>query len=508
MRDRGPDGRDDVLRRLTELAETGTPPNAIALLPEHAGVVELAIAWFGNLAVARQRMPGGWRRGADYETKASVRGALARLHAAGQLVTPRRLRLLGEEQLIRAVYRHFGNFARARTAAGLAPRQPAPARHVVTMTRDEALEQYRALMAADPMRRADTLPRHLRRALRLHVGGISHARRECDLPKFRWNRERVLAVLAEYARAGHAITTLSLNRSGRDDLVNAIYRHVGSIVEARAEAFALADIPGSPGPAAAAGGRVSTRHGSLRSAPRRPTPKQPMRKVGPNKRPNNPEPGWAAFRAACESAARRGAGPPPGTTRIVPEAILAGAYRDVAGLGDVLVELMSRRADLLDGAAPREDHVMMAGLFNALECTGVDVPPLLGRRARAWIETVAPPPTFMRTVLLARLAAAHAMSRAAAKRASAQELLRERERKLENLFGWVISRRRRKAHHAAWLRLIQDGELRGGRIAPLEPIELLWAARIRYQYLDGHPAAEVAARLAVDFRRKRPGTQT
>jgi hypothetical protein len=59
MRDRRSDGRDAILSRLTQLAESGTPPNAIALLPEHAGIVDRAIASFGNLAVARQQMAGG-----------------------------------------------------------------------------------------------------------------------------------------------------------------------------------------------------------------------------------------------------------------------------------------------------------------------------------------------------------------------------------------------------------------------------------------------------------------
>lgn len=73
------DSRTALLQRLVGLADKGTLPNALALLPAHAMLVEDVIAAFGSLVVARKRMAGGWRRGAAYDEPGDVSAALEHL---------------------------------------------------------------------------------------------------------------------------------------------------------------------------------------------------------------------------------------------------------------------------------------------------------------------------------------------------------------------------------------------------------------------------------------------
>ncbi len=486
---------DQLLERLVWLAKRGIAPNALSLLPQQAKLVEKVIAVFGSLAIARKRMPGDWRRASAFDTPAVVASTLTRLHAAGQRLTPRRLRELGEEQLVKAVYARFGSFARARRAAGLPDREQALPRPdaIPITTKIESLDEYRRWLEINPRTRRPDLPRALARSLDYHVGGIAEARRTLALPPLRWNRERVIGALVEELRAGRHVTSDAFVAEGRTDIVNAIYRHVGSIVEARALAEAVVDAHVRP-----------TRRPKPRRAQR--VPKRPVPTVTPLVQDERVLPGvtptvgskhWSKFIAVCRVAADRGAGPPLEFNVVLPAALLSGLHEQVVADGEVILELLNSRADLLETMAPKADHLLLAGIANALECAGVRVSSLMIKRCRGWVAMLNTSPAIAKAASLARLVGAHRMSASAADRHSAQALLREHEVKVEHFIGTLLSRRHRVGDSRDWLNLVRA--TLDERRRELDPVELLWAARIRYHHLGGAAIGSVAARLAHDL---------
>ncbi|MEZ4399874.1 MAG: hypothetical protein R3B06_07635 [Kofleriaceae bacterium] len=174
----------DALAQLATLAHQGGAPVAPVLLPAHAELVEALIAAHGDLETARAA--AGLVEPADrYRDREQVIAALHALAAAGESLSPRRLRELGEASLLAAAHALFGGLSLARRAAGL----PAVLR---------------------------TLPWFAPR----------------NRPRRRWTAEHVVDALTDRLAARLPVTARALTEAGEVDLLAAIAAHVGSVDEA------------------------------------------------------------------------------------------------------------------------------------------------------------------------------------------------------------------------------------------------------------------------------------
>lgn len=177
---------------------------------------------------------------ADHGTwsRNKVREDLRALAAQGVRITPLTLKELGHADLLWASYRYFGNFIAARHAAGIP--KPRDLRLGPAYTKAQAARVLRKRTNEAggfvPVAKIDNA---LEEALTRHYGSIIKARRALKLPPqrpgrmLRWSRTTVIAELRELANKGVPLTTGKLTAIGRADLRNAIYRHVGSMAEAK-----------------------------------------------------------------------------------------------------------------------------------------------------------------------------------------------------------------------------------------------------------------------------------
>jgi hypothetical protein len=234
-------GRDvpDPLSQLHRLIARGVPPFAIELLPQHAALVDALIAQYGRLSVARERLDRRQGTSHLYQNRAMVARALQRLAAAGQRLTPARLRELGEEMLIKAAYAHFGSFRNARREAGMsAPPRPPRRRPPPSLSREATIEVI-AERQNIPVGRRSPLTSEQRRSIAHYFGSLSEAKAALGLPHQRWDAERVVDALTDRLAAGLRIDGKSILEDRRADLWNAVVRHIGSFVEARRRAESM-----------------------------------------------------------------------------------------------------------------------------------------------------------------------------------------------------------------------------------------------------------------------------
>ena len=515
------------LARLRALVLRGVAPTAADLLPGHADLVDELIAAHGSLA--RARLAIRIRRVAAYETDASALAALRHIVAAGQRPTPRRLRELGEEMLLKYAYDHFGSITKARELAGVGgglrhPRAP-------LLSRPDAVAELRRRADEHPGLRAQDVRGALCSALVHHFGTLTAAFAELGIHlgmKPKWNEELAVAALADRLREGKRITNRALLADGRADLWNAIHRYAGGVPEAgrRAElmvgirhgapatasewaartkrhrARATAVVAGDAKPQA----RPRKRGGNAAPVPAKRRPRvsavsrEPLRPSEPaGAEPSLPD-RWAMFVTTCADAAARGGAPPAELNTLVPDMIFAGMHAEVARAGAVLVKVARARAELLALQATGAQHVALSDVLNALECVGVRLPASLVALRRGWIMQL---PTVLNSTatIVARLAVMPATKdrgelRDAETHQGAPEIAR--------LLARLTRRRRSNGDEARWRTMVAAAVR--GEPGNLDRAGVLWAARVLYHHLGGAPLGEVAERIlreASQIRRRR-----
>lgn len=203
-------------------------PNVYELLPEHRALVDDLVKRYGSLGAARDA--AGVARGRPAETRETVIASLRHLARLDVRLTPKVLRRLGEDSLIKGCYAFFGSVPAARDAAGLT----APTRSTrAVLPKEEVLARLRHL--AGPERKL--LARDVRDTLGLdaihHFGSkiaaIDAAGLVRPMPNQRWTRESVLDAVAERRARGQEVSWGALAREGRYDLSMAIQRHMGGM---------------------------------------------------------------------------------------------------------------------------------------------------------------------------------------------------------------------------------------------------------------------------------------
>ena len=520
------------LARLRALVLRGVAPTAAELLPGHADVVDELIAAYGSLARARRAI--GIRRVAAYETDEAALAALRHIVGAGERPTPKRLRELGEEGLLKYIYGHFGSITKARELVGATARLERP--RVPVLPRPDALAELRRLMDEQPGLRAQDVRGALCSALVHHFGTLTAAFAELGIhvgTKAKWNEELIVAALADRLREGKRITDRALLADGRADLWNAIHRYVGGTPEARRRAEAMVGIRHDAPDTASAWAARTKRHRARatavepRSAPsvvgaddakpqarprkrggtaapapakRRPrvsaVSREPLRPSEPaGAEPSLPD-RWAMFVTMCADAAARGGAPPAELTTLVPDMIFAGMHSEVASAGAVLVKVARARAELLALQPTGAQHVALSDVLNALECVGVRLPANLVALRRGWIMQL---PTVLSSTatIVARLAVMPATKdrgelRDAETHQGAPEIAR--------LLARLTRRRRSNGDEARWRRMVAAAVR--GEPGDLGRAGVLWAARVLYNRLGGAPLGEVAGRLLREAARQ------
>ncbi len=265
--------------------QRGLEPTAVALLRAHADLVDELIAAYGSLA--RARLAIGIRRAASYETDEIALAALRHIVGAGERTTPKRLRELGEEMLLKYIYGRFGSITRARELVGAAARLERP--RVQHLPRQDALTELRRLVDDNPGLRAQDVGGALCSALVHHFGTLTAAFAELGIhigPKTKWNAELAVAALADRLREGKRSTNRSLLADGRADLWNAIHRYVGGVPEARRRAESMVGIRHDP--PATASSALTKRHRARDLAAGRRRPKRPRVRTEKKLSPSSP----------------------------------------------------------------------------------------------------------------------------------------------------------------------------------------------------------------------------
>lgn len=224
-------GRDQAFAELTALSARGIGIDAYDLLPAHRDTVERAIAAFGNLGAARDA--ASLNRRTRVGEDSDVVDLLRRLAERDVRLTPRDLRRVGEEQLLKQCYARFGSWPAAREAAGLV----APRRGAEIPPREHVLDALRGRAGAARVLAARDVDRQLARAARHYYGTVSRALAVAGIsqprPNARWTAESLLDELTARVANGRSISVSALLEEGRSDLASAVQRHLGSIRVAR-----------------------------------------------------------------------------------------------------------------------------------------------------------------------------------------------------------------------------------------------------------------------------------
>ncbi len=237
----------ETLRELRKQSQRGVGPRSHDL---PRGLRRAVKQHFGGIAAARVAA-GLARPDARLAwSKDRVIAELVRQEAAGVRMTCGSLNQAGQGALVHAALRWFGSFENARRAAGITAPEPLPPRRQSLEqypTKDAAIAELRriAKKRKRPHRSAE-IPSMLGTALRRHFGSYAAARETAGLPPVhpKWSRETVLEELRSLARQGVRMTGSGIREAGRNDLLIAMYRHVGNMEKARK----LAGLPANASP--------------------------------------------------------------------------------------------------------------------------------------------------------------------------------------------------------------------------------------------------------------------
>ncbi|MCW5805916.1 MAG: hypothetical protein KIT31_26330 [Deltaproteobacteria bacterium] len=148
-----------ALREVRLLMASGIEPTVFGLLPDHADLVDELVDACGSFAGVRHALKLPKRSRREW-TEEDVLDDLRRLHACGVTLTPKRLRVLGEEMLLKACYERFGSIPDARAAAGVGRdlRKPVINRRIVLAVIYAAAGRTRAASPTWTSRSRSSLP--------------------------------------------------------------------------------------------------------------------------------------------------------------------------------------------------------------------------------------------------------------------------------------------------------------------------------------------------------------
>ncbi len=226
------------LDELRDLVKQGLAPDVYDLLPSYADLVARIVDRHGTLAAARDAIGEARRR--RIETDADVATLLRELEARGVRLTPKDLRRLGEDAVVKEAYARFGSWTKARRVAGVAT--PARAQREVP-ARALVLDALRGrARPAGSLAAVDVDPQ-LAYAARRHFGSVARAIVAAEIPlrkpNERWTKSMLLDEIRARVARGVRVTHGALRSEGRMDLASAIHRRFGTMDRARS----LASMP-------------------------------------------------------------------------------------------------------------------------------------------------------------------------------------------------------------------------------------------------------------------------